>query len=74
MNEMLDVVQAAPLSLPPGSLASLQAALPPPFLSSPVTSPTPITSAGHNPPCSTLFVANLANQVSEQELKEVFSR
>ncbi|CAG0891195.1 unnamed protein product [Cyprideis torosa] len=53
-------------------LASLHAAgIPPPFL-------TPSTTAGPtnhaaNPPCSTLFVANLGSQVTEQELKDVFS-
>lgn len=52
--------------------------LPSPALASPVGSagnshpPNPPLAA--NAPCSTLFVANLGQFVSEHELKEVFSR
>lgn len=34
----------------------------------------PVASVGASTPCSTLFVANLAQNVSEHELKELFSR
>lgn len=54
--------------------------LPSPALASPVSSA--VGNSGHqsnpplaaNAPCSTLFVANLGQFVSEHELKEVFSR
>ncbi|KAG0730125.1 hypothetical protein GWK47_028916 [Chionoecetes opilio] len=28
----------------------------------------------HNPPCSTLFIANLGHNVAEHDLKDIFSR
>lgn len=75
------------LSLPhPTALTSVHAAaaaslphfLPSPALASPVGSsssqPSGIGTAMTNPPCSTLFVANLGQFVSEHELKEIFSR
>lgn len=52
--------------------------LPSPALASPVGSsvgsqpPNPPLAA--NAPCSTLFVANLGQFVSEHELKEIFAR
>jgi len=57
--------------LPPGHF------LPSPALASPVGStgaqqPNPPLAA--NAPCSTLFVANLGQFVSEHELKEIFAR
>jgi RNA recognition motif-containing protein len=41
-------------------------------MGSPASSGSSSTSS--TPPCSTLFVANLGQFVSEQELKEAFSR
>ncbi|KAF5276200.1 hypothetical protein FQR65_LT04004 [Abscondita terminalis] len=68
-----------PLSLPhPTALTSIHAAslphfLPSPALASPVGSSSSQPGLGvNNPPCSTLFVANLGQFVSEHELKEVF--
>lgn len=74
---------AAAAGLPPGAAATGPAG--PPghhhFLSSPALA-SPVGSANNpanpplaaNAPCSTLFVANLGQFVSEHELKEVFSR
>ncbi|KAJ7553619.1 hypothetical protein O6H91_06G105500 [Diphasiastrum complanatum] len=39
----------------------------------PIATP-PVVVAGSNPPCSTLFVANLGKTCSERELLEVFAR
>ncbi|GBP56905.1 Protein couch potato [Eumeta japonica] len=50
--------------LPAPALGSPGAAVPPP----------PAPAAHPPPPCSTLFVANLGQFVSEHELKEIFSR
>ncbi|KAG8191364.1 hypothetical protein JTE90_006108 [Oedothorax gibbosus] len=67
-----------PLAMPPHPLSALHAALPPPHL---VASPAPLASpvgstssasGGTHLPCSTLFVANLGQFVSEQELKDLF--
>lgn len=58
--------------LPPGHF------LPSPALASPAGStggsqpPNPAMTS--NTPCSTLFVANLSQFVSEHELKEIFAR
>ncbi|RXG67620.1 hypothetical protein Avbf_03813 [Armadillidium vulgare] len=57
------------------------AIMPSPALVTPAGSP----ASGHpghsqhppsapNPPCSTLFIANLGHNVAEQEIKEIFSR
>lgn len=58
--------------LPPGHF------LPSPALASPVgsngTSQQPNPPLAANAPCSTLFVANLGQFVSEHELKEIFAR
>lgn len=69
------------MSLPhPTALTSIHAAslphfLPSPALASPVGSSSSQPGVGvSNPPCSTLFVANLGQYVSEHELKEVFGR
>ena len=43
-----------------------------PAMGSPVGSAS--SSGNSTPPCSTLFVANLGQFVSEQELKDAFSR
>ncbi|KAK4881805.1 hypothetical protein RN001_005124 [Aquatica leii] len=74
-------VHHPPLSLPhPTALTSIHAAslphfLPSPALASPVGSSSSQPGLGvNNPPCSTLFVANLGQFVSEHELKEVFGR
>lgn len=56
-------------SLPPHFLQS--PALASPVGSTPQSQPTVSISAA---PCSTLFVANLGQFVSEQELKELFNR
>lgn len=56
--------------------------LPSPALASPVGTnnssqhqqPNPPLGANAPPPCSTLFVANLGQFVSEHELKELFAR
>uniref|UniRef100_A0A0K8SDT2 RRM domain-containing protein n=1 Tax=Lygus hesperus TaxID=30085 RepID=A0A0K8SDT2_LYGHE len=75
--------QVPGLTMPhPGSAAlthhgSLPHFLPSPALASPVgSSPTSQQQAHvpNNGPCSTLFVANLGQFVSEHELKEIFSR
>ncbi|KAK6639384.1 hypothetical protein RUM43_007657 [Polyplax serrata] len=63
------------LSIPhPTALTSIHASLPhflpSPGLASPVGSSA---SQPANPPCSTLFVANLGQFVSEHELKEIFN-
>lgn len=70
-----------PMSLPhPTALTSVHAAslphfLPSPALASPVGSSSSQPGMGvNNPPCSTLFVANLGQFVSEHELKEIFGR
>ncbi|KAK9688222.1 RNA recognition motif [Popillia japonica] len=70
-----------PMSLPhPTALTSVHAAslphfLPSPALASPVGSSSSQPGLGvSNPPCSTLFVANLGQFVSEHELKEIFGR
>jgi len=61
-----------PAGLPPGHF------LPSPALASPVgsngTSQQPNPPLAANAPCSTLFVANLGQFVSEHELKEMFAR
>ncbi|ENN73759.1 hypothetical protein YQE_09639, partial [Dendroctonus ponderosae] len=70
------------MTLPhPTSLTSMHAAaslphfLPSPALASPVGSGSSQPGMGmNNPPCSTLFVANLGQFVSEHELKEIFAR
>ncbi|XP_030750210.1 uncharacterized protein LOC115877998 [Sitophilus oryzae] len=70
------------MSLPhPTALTSVHAAaslphfLPSPALASPVGSNSSQPALGvSNPPCSTLFVANLGQFVSEHELKEIFAR
>nr|CAD7425525.1 unnamed protein product [Timema monikensis] len=55
--------------------ASLPHFLPSPALASPVGSSSSQPGIGvNNAPCSTLFVANLGQFVSEHELKEIFSR
>ncbi|KAG7189612.1 hypothetical protein KM043_017295 [Ampulex compressa] len=70
----------APMSLPhPTTLTSIHASLPhflpSPALASPVGSPSSQPNiAVSNAPCSTLFVANLGQFVSEHELKDIFSR
>ncbi|KAH1028562.1 hypothetical protein HUJ05_001908 [Dendroctonus ponderosae] len=69
------------MTLPhPTSLTSMHAAaslphfLPSPALASPVGSGSSQPGMGmNNPPCSTLFVANLGQFVSEHELKEIFA-
>lgn len=70
-----------PMSMPhPTALTSVHAAslphfLPSPALASPVGSSSSQPGMGvSNPPCSTLFVANLGQFVSEHELKEIFAR
>ena len=68
------------MSLPhPTTLTSIHASLPhflpSPALASPVGSSSSQPSiAVSNAPCSTLFVANLGQFVSEHELKEIFNR
>ncbi|KAL1505302.1 hypothetical protein ABEB36_004897 [Hypothenemus hampei] len=70
------------MSMPhPTALTSVHAAaslphfLPSPALASPVGSSSSQPGMGmNNPPCSTLFVANLGQFVSEHELKEIFAR
>ncbi|XP_018574371.1 U1 small nuclear ribonucleoprotein A [Anoplophora glabripennis] len=69
-----------PMSMPhPTALTSVHAAslphfLPSPALASPVGSSSSQPGMGvSNPPCSTLFVANLGQFVSEHELKEIFA-
>ena len=70
----------APMSLPhPTTLTSIHASLPhflpSPALASPVgSSSSQPNIAVSNAPCSTLFVANLGQFVSEHELKEIFNR
>lgn len=70
----------APMSLPhPTTLTSIHASLPhflpSPALASPVGSPSSQPNiAVSNAQCSTLFVANLGQYVSEHELKDIFSR
>jgi hypothetical protein len=70
----------APMSLPhPTTLTSIHASLPhflpSPALASPVGSSSSQPSiAVSNAPCSTLFVANLGQFVSEHELTEIFNR
>lgn len=64
---------------PPTTLTSMHASLPhflpSPALASPVGSQSSQPGMGvSNPPCSTLFVANLGQFVSEHELKEIFAR
>ncbi|XP_011500494.1 PREDICTED: protein couch potato [Ceratosolen solmsi marchali] len=73
-------VPQAPISLQhPTTLTSIHASLPhflpSPALASPVGSSSSQPSiAVSNAPCSTLFVANLGQFVSEHELKEIFNR
>ncbi|XP_075548180.1 uncharacterized protein LOC142582393 isoform X4 [Dermacentor variabilis] len=61
-----------------GSAAAMHATMPPPHLvtspalASPVGSTSSSAAAAGTPPCSTLFVANLGQFVSEQELKDLF--
>ncbi|KAK7792621.1 hypothetical protein R5R35_013453 [Gryllus longicercus] len=69
-----------PLSIPhpTAALTSIHASLPhllpSPALASPVGSSSSQPGVGvSNAPCSTLFVANLGQFVSEHELKEIFS-
>ncbi|XP_066248568.1 uncharacterized protein cpo [Euwallacea similis] len=70
-----------PMSMPhPTALTSVHAAaslphfLPSPALASPVGSSSSQPGMGmNNHPCSTLFVANLGQFVSEHELKEIFA-
>jgi len=68
------------MSLPhPTTLTSIHASLPhflpSPALASPVGSPSSQQNiAVSNAQCSTLFVANLGQFVSEHELKDIFSR
>ncbi|KAM7315695.1 protein couch potato [Ixodes scapularis] len=60
-----------------GSAAAMHATIPPPHLvaSPALASPVGSTSStAATPPCSTLFVANLGQFVSEQELKDLFGR
>lgn len=63
-----------------GSAAAMHATMPPPHLvtspalASPVGSTSSSAAAAGTPPCSTLFVANLGQFVSEQELKDLFGR
>ncbi|XP_046430749.1 U1 small nuclear ribonucleoprotein A-like isoform X1 [Neodiprion fabricii] len=72
-------VPQAPISLQhPTTLTSIHASLPhflpSPALASPVGSSSSQPSiAVSNAPCSTLFVANLGQFVSEHELKEIFN-
>lgn len=73
--------QQPPLSIPhpTAALTSIHATLPhflpSPALASPVGSSSSQPGVGvSNAPCSTLFVANLGQFVSEHELKEIFSR
>nr|XP_045614048.1 U1 small nuclear ribonucleoprotein A-like isoform X3 [Procambarus clarkii] len=54
--------------------------MPSPALASPAGSPHSVhqapahhPAAPHNPPCSTLFIANLGPNVAEHELKDIFS-
>ncbi|TGZ52395.1 hypothetical protein DBV15_10686 [Temnothorax longispinosus] len=71
--------ERAPMSLPhPTTLTSIHASLPhflpSPALASPVGSPSSQPNiAVSNAQCSTLFVANLGQFVSEHELKDIFS-
>lgn len=67
------------MSLPhPTTLTSIHASLPhflpSPALASPVGSPSSQPNIAGNAQCSTLFVANLGQFVSEHELKDIFSR
>ncbi|VEN49889.1 unnamed protein product [Callosobruchus maculatus] len=68
-----------PISMPhPTTLTSLPQFLPSPALASPVGSSSSQPGVGggmgvSNHPCSTLFVANLGQFVSEHELKEIFA-
>ncbi|KAG5899617.1 hypothetical protein JTB14_037277 [Gonioctena quinquepunctata] len=64
-----------PTALTSVHAASLPHFLPSPALASPVGSSSSQPGIGvSNPPCSTLFVANLGQFVSEHELKEIFAR
>lgn len=54
--------------------ASLPHFLPSPQLASPVGSSSSQQGMVSNAPCSTLFVANLGQFVSEHELNEIFNR
>ncbi|CAG9863874.1 unnamed protein product [Phyllotreta striolata] len=63
-----------PTALTSVHAASLPHFLPSPALASPVGSSSSQPGMGvSNPPCSTLFVANLGQFVSEHELKEIFA-
>ncbi|XP_064471487.1 protein couch potato-like isoform X2 [Ornithodoros turicata] len=58
-----------------GSAAAMHATIPPPHLVASPAMASPVgstSSSAVTPPCSTLFVANLGQFVSEQELKELF--
>ncbi|XP_069692973.1 uncharacterized protein [Periplaneta americana] len=75
-----DYIKQPPLSIPhpTAALTSIHASLPhflpSPALASPVGSSSSQPGVGvSNAPCSTLFVANLGQFVSEHELKEIFS-
>ncbi|XP_023226903.1 RNA-binding protein with multiple splicing 2-like isoform X2 [Centruroides sculpturatus] len=55
--------------------ATIHATIPPPHLVTSPTMPSPVgstSSSSNTVPCSTLFVANLGQFVSEQELKDLF--
>ncbi|XP_071514042.1 uncharacterized protein cpo isoform X9 [Panulirus ornatus] len=71
-----------PLALPHAPMVSHAAGvvMPSPALASPAGSPHSAhpappqhPAAPHNPPCSTLFIANLGPNVAEHELKDIFS-
>ncbi|XP_042236465.1 LOW QUALITY PROTEIN: protein couch potato-like [Homarus americanus] len=71
-----------PLALPYAPMVSHAAGvvMPSPALASPAGSPHSAhpaapqhPAAPHNPPCSTLFIANLGPNVAEHELKDIFS-
>ncbi|UYV70701.1 RBPMS2 [Cordylochernes scorpioides] len=69
----------APPALSLASTAALQATLPPTHLvaASPAGLASPVgstSSAATNIPCSTLFVANLGQSISEHELKDLFMK
>ena len=83
INTIHFLPQQPPLALTHGPLVSHAAAaiMQSPALASPAGSPATAHPAppqhhpsAHNPPCSTLFIANLGHNVAEQELKDIFSR
>ncbi|XP_063852638.1 protein couch potato-like isoform X3 [Scylla paramamosain] len=70
-----------PLALPHAPMVSHApgVVMPSPALASPAGSPhsahpAPPQQHPHNPPCSTLFIANLGPNVAEHDLKDIFSR